>query len=241
MRNNFFLLVVTFVSALALTNTSECVRASETETDVAPMPATKATVAERVVVEARRILVNVKTTAYSHKIKVDEQTGHYELDCSALAALILRAVAPEALKAIAISEKKSRPHALQFYQAFADAPTDNDDGGGHWRQIQRLLDARTGDFIAWRKLEIKAGESTGHVMVIDETPTCEPDGRIRIVVIDSTSRPHANDSRSGGGVGRGTLWFKTDAEGRPVGYYSRPSSDHLNVVPLAIGRIVEQK
>src|SRR6185295_19651719 len=63
--------------------------------DAAPNPG------EAIRSEAQRILNNMKASAYSHKTKVDEASGIYEVDCSGLAVQILKKAAPAALKTVA--------------------------------------------------------------------------------------------------------------------------------------------
>lgn len=193
--------------------------------------------AERVLAEARRILANAKTSQYSHKTKVDEENGSYALDCSGLAVLILKRVAPEQLASVP-KNGKSRPRAVEFHTAFAAAPTDQKGAKG-WRRIEKLMDARPGDFIVWRKEEIKPGDSTGHVVLVNQAPVEDEGGRVRIVVIDSTGSGHADDTRGDGenGVGRGTMWFDVDADGRPVAYRWKSRNGPSHKAPIAVGRV----
>jgi len=205
-------------------------------TPTAPAPATApASLNAQVTAEARRILANVKTTSYQHKTQVDEARGAYALDCSGLVCRILRQVAPRQLAAVAIEEDKSRQRAWEFYETFHQADTKPVPG---WRAIRRLCDALPGDVLARRNKEIVPGESTGHVMIIDALPVEERPGRLRVVVIDSTSRPHANDTRPAGtnGVGRGTIWVDVDADGQPVGMRASAEGKGLRMA-LAIGRV----
>lgn len=196
---------------------------------------------ERIIAEARRILADAKTSEYSHKTKVDEETGSYAFDCSGLALLILKQVAPEQL-ALVRAQGRNRPRAVEFHQAFTAASPDEKQAKG-WQRIDKLLEARPGDIIAWRKEEIIPGDSTGHVMLIDQPPVEEKNGRIRVVVIDSTSSLHADDSRGKGesGIGRGTMWFSVDATGKPTGYRWRARNGALHEAPIAIGRAVPGK
>ena len=216
-------------TAAVLVLASALVRAGEAAVDQAP--------SERVLAEARRILANAKTSQYSHKTKVDEENGSYALDCSGLAVLILKRVAPEQLASLP-KNGKSRPRAVEFHTAFAAAPT-GERGAKGWRRIEKLMDARPGDFIVWRKEEIKPGDSTGHVVLVDQAPVEDEGGRARVVVVDSTGNSHADDSRSDGenGVGRGTMWFDVDAAGRPVAYRWKSRNGPSHKTPIAIGRV----
>jgi hypothetical protein len=189
----------------------------------------------QITAEAHRILANLKTTHYQHKTQVDEDRGDYALDCSGLVCRILRKVAPHQLASIAIEESKSRQRAWEFYEAFTKAATTDVPG---WRAIPHLADAQPGDLLARRNKEILPTESSGHVMVIDSVPVEEQPGRFRVIVIDSTTRPHADDTRPAGtsGVGRGTIWIDTDEHGHPISIRPRPDAKapHMS---LAIGRV----
>ena len=227
---------------LALLGAGMPARAAEPETvppagpAVAP-PDAAAAESSPVHAEARRILAQMKDTRYSHTTRVDEAEGTYELDCSGLATILLKAAAPRSLAAVPHAARRKRPLAFEFHDAFAAAPADETKAAG-WRRVERLADARPGDLIAWRRQEIIPGESTGHVAILDAAPVREDDGQFRVVVIDSTGKPHGDDTRKEGatGVGRGTMWFTVDAAGRPAAFRWRARDGALNRPPLAIGR-----
>ena len=194
--------------------------------------------------EARRILGNVKETAYSHKTIVDEKAGSYRLDCSGLATYILKRIAPAQLRAVPHTPTSSRPRAFEFHDAFVSAPTNAAAFSNGWLRVTRVIDAQPGDLIAWRKVKIIPGESTGHVVIVDESPVREDKGKVRVVIIDATSSPHAQDTRPAGtnGIGRGTMWFVVDEAGRPVGlHWKNPNSKARTPVPIAIGRVMTEQ
>jgi hypothetical protein len=198
-------------------------------------PATS--VSTQVQAAARRILANVRDTRYQHRTLIDEKRGIYKLDCSGLACAILRKVARRQLSEVAIEAGKSRQRAWEFYETFADA---TDQGTPGWRTVGKMLDALPGDLLARRRSGFKKGESTGHVMVIDEIPVLEKPGLVRVVVIDSTSHPHSNDTRLSGtdGVGRGTIWIEIDPQGRPIAWRNLLGAK-ASAAHFAIGRVVD--
>jgi len=220
----------------------------------APAEPAAGTPAGRILAEGRRILANARRTAYSHIARVDESGGRYELDCSALAALILRNAAPEHLEAVRRASGRSRPRAAEF-QSFFEAAPDSPGGREGWRRVPSLAEARPGDFLAWRQ-EL-AEDNTGHIVLLlaapvperqgqePGTPPVAPDGAPgswlwRVAVLDATSAPHAEDSRPAGasGVGRGTMWFRTDSAGRPAAFLWSRAGGQGAAVPIAIGRAV---
>jgi hypothetical protein len=203
-------------------------------------PDAPATPSVRVHAEARRILEEMKDSRYSHTTRVDKDEGSYEVDCSGFVTVVLRAVAPRPLAAVPHVPRRKRPLAFEFHDAFAAAPAE-EKGAKGWRRIERVADARPGDLLAWRREEIQPGEDTGHIVVVDEAPVREDDGQFRVVVIDSTGKPHGDDTRKDGatGVGRGTIWLTVDEAGRPSGFRWRARDGTLVRRPIAIGRAME--
>ncbi|HEX3601951.1 MAG TPA: hypothetical protein VHU84_17490, partial [Lacipirellulaceae bacterium] len=104
-----------------------------------------------------------------------------------------------------------------------------------WVQIVKLEDARPGDVIAWR-LAVPKPNDTGHVVIVDERPVVEGDGIVKVVAIDSTVLPSADITAEKGktGIGRRTMWFTVDKDGRPTGYIrgsrtSKPKTDAISI------------
>jgi hypothetical protein len=192
----------------------------------------------RIITEARHILSVAKESHYQHTTHVDEAAGVYDLDCSGLLCFILKTVAPEHLKVVPAAKRHARPLALQFYEFITAA---GDKGRQGWREITRVQDARPGDVLVWRKAEQVAGKDTGHVMIVDEAPVEDGAGVYRIVVIDSTESPHGSDTRKDGasGVGRGTMWFVADQDGKPVAYHWKLRTGKQHDMQIAIGRAIE--
>lgn len=196
--------------------------------------------------EARRILASIDKTEYKHKTDIDESKGQYYCDCSGFVGYVLnRTVAKDDPKG-PLQDGDIRPVARQFEKAFEAAPTKvpspsplpkGESVVGRWQQIVRLTDARPGDVIAWRHAVAKPG-NTGHVVIVDTKPEKEEGGLVRVVVIDSTTKPQVDDTRAAGtsGIGRGTMWFKVDAEGRPVAYVRGARTAKPVEEPISIGR-----
>jgi hypothetical protein len=85
------------------------------------------------------------------------------------------------------------------------------------------------------------GENTGHIVIVDQTPVREEDGQIRVTLIDSTVTGHADDSRKAGtsGVGRGTMWFTVNEQGRPISYRWKSRTGKAHETPISIGRVID--
>lgn len=188
--------------------------------------------------ETRHVLSAAKESHYQHTTHVDESAGVYDVDCSGLLCYVLKKVAPEHYAAVPCPKRLRRPLALQFYDAFTAG---SEKTARCWQQVRDLQDARPGDILVWRRAEQIPGKDTGHVMILDEPPVEDGANLYRITVIDSTGRPHANDTREGAatGVGRGTLWIVTDPEGRPTAYHWSLKTGKPHPIDIAIGRAVE--
>ena len=91
--------------------------------------------------------------------------------------------------------------------------------------------------IAWRHEVPKPG-NTGHVVIVDQKPVVEPDGLVRMGVIDSTTLPSSDITKEKGksGIGRRTMWFKVDSDGRAVGYVRGSRTSKPKVESISIGR-----
>ena len=128
---------------------------------------------EKIVTKAREILHDCKQTTYDHKTEIDESTGTYNCDCSALVGFILKEVSPDHYKSLLVSAHH-RALAVNFYNTFVGDPTTRP-STGRWQPVPRAMDAEPGDVLAWRKVEMKPGDTTGHVDVINSLPVL-PDG-----------------------------------------------------------------
>jgi hypothetical protein len=189
--------------------------------------------------EAQRILKSIKSTEYKHTTAIDEAKGQYYCDCSGFVGYVLnQTVAKDNPKGGPLGNGKKRPLAMDYEKTFAKAPT-KADGTSGWQKVERVVDARPGDVIAWRHDEPKPG-NTGHVVIVAQVPVVEEDGMVRVVIIDSTTKPHVDDTRKAGtsGIGRCTMWFTVDDEGRPKGTVRGARTAEPKVEPISIGRAV---
>jgi hypothetical protein len=201
----------------------------------AAAPATQP--ASPLVAHAHQILRTMKETLYQHVTDIDPAAGQYNCDCSGLVSYLLKKELPEHYKAVAYPARLKHPRAIEFSKSFAAAPAEPK-ASDLWQHVERVADARPGDLWAWHKDPLPATGSTGHIVLFDSTPKLVSADVYEIVVIDSTTKAHRDDTRKADetGVGRGTMYLQTDAQGRPIGYASRsPQGPFLNT-PMAIGR-----
>lgn len=186
--------------------------------------------------EAMRILTSIHSTKYEHKTDIDEKEGHYYCDCSGFVGYVLnRTVSKDDHKG-PLHNGDRRPVAAEFEQHFEAAPV-KADRSTLWQQVVRLEDARPGDVIAWR-LAVPKPNDTGHVVIVAERPVVENDGIIKVVAIDSTVLPSADLTADKGktGIGRRTMWFTVDKDGRPTGYIRGSRSGKPKTDAISIGR-----
>ena len=64
-------------------------------------------------------------------------------------------------------------------------------------------------------------------------------GLLKILAADFVAGDLRGDGENG--VGRGTMWFDVDAEGKPAGCRWKSHNGPLHEAPIAIGRAVETK
>jgi hypothetical protein len=190
--------------------------------------------------EAVRILESIEKTKYQHRTQIDEEKGEYYCDCSGFVGYVLnRTVGKDGTGAL--GDGRNRPLAMHYEQYFANSPTKRD-REARWQRIERLADARPGDIIAWRHEVPKPG-NTGHVVIVYQRPVLEEDGLVRVVFIDSTSRPMFDDTRPKGtsGIGRATMWFKIDDKDRPVAHIRGARDAEPKTEAISIGRALPVK
>jgi hypothetical protein len=193
--------------------------------------------APAIVTRAHQVLETMKASTYQHPTDIDSVAGRYNCDCSGLVGWLLRQDLPTHYRSIRFAPKAKRPRAFEFYNAFVAAPT-QPAPGQLWQHIPRISDARTGDLLAWKKDPMPAKGSTGHIVLFDSAPKQIAPDVYEVTVIDSTTGSHNSDTRKPGetGVGRGTIYFKIDAEGRPTAYSSRSPEGPFRRYPMAIAR-----
>ena len=200
---------------------------------IAAIAAAAASAQSPVSTEARRILANAYDTRYQHRTEVDEEAGRYWLDCSGLAGYVLRHVDTNALEVVANADREGHPRAYAYHDVFAGAPTNAAEATNGWQRVEKIPELRAGDLVAWRKPELKQGESTGHIVIVDDTPESVTNGCWRVPVIHSTGTVGT------GGVARAFIWFETDAEARPVGFRRRSGTGALVTnQPIAMARLI---
>ncbi|HVT29031.1 MAG TPA: hypothetical protein VHE81_13530 [Lacipirellulaceae bacterium] len=215
--------------------------------------------------EAVRILNSVQITEYRHRTQIDEKRGVYRCDCSGFVGYVLnRTIAKDDGKG-PLHDGRKHPTAMEYEKFFAAVPAveklDVPGGqarfaqraaqkgtvprGSPWQRVVHLMDARPGDVIAWCHDKPRPG-NTGHVVIVDQAPVREPNGLVRVVVIDSTTLPWHDDTgaQHGNGIGRRTMWFTLDKEGRAYGYVRGSRSSKPKVESISVGRalpVVEKR
>jgi hypothetical protein len=75
-------------------------------------------------------------------------------------------------------------------------------------------------------------------VIVDKTPVVEKDGLVRMDVIDSTTLPSADITGEKGktGIGRRTMWFKVDNDGRALSYIRGKRTATPKTEAISIGR-----
>lgn len=189
-----------------------------------------------------KMLAEMTETKYQGLTEIDEESGSLKCDCSGLISYVLRHHFPEAYVSTKGEEApwRKRPMSVTFYETFIAAGEDTS-GDSPWRRVRKMMEVRPGDILSWRKAEMVEGVSSGHTLMIAGLPKEERDDRFRVRVIDSTRKPHANDTRPAGTLGKGSceMGFTVDRAGKLVGFYVDDESGHSTSHKIAIGRIAK--
>jgi hypothetical protein len=196
--------------------------------------------ATRFLDEVRAQLDGMRSTRYQHATDVDPERGAYFYDCSGLIEYSLARSVPDALRVLPTSTKP-RPLAVDIAFHLLRAPTQPDDP---WHPVLTAAELEPGDLIAWVTPRESSSRNTGHVMVVTAPPAPNPARRDEwlVEIVDSTSTPHAGDSRDDGttGLGSGTVGLVVDAAGRPTAYRWRGGeSPKAPRTLVALGRLRE--
>lgn len=186
-------------------------------------------------------LAKMTASRYQHKTEIDEKSGVWNCDCSGLIGHILRRHFPEAYLRVdgPTFTNRIRPLAANFCETFIESGQ-NKHKASSWKQITKINNLLPGDIFAWKSLKIVKGKSTGHVLMIAGTPKLDKNGLYRVRIIDSTTRLHANDSRTKNtpGAGSGDIWLSADKNGNLNGFKnSRLGSLNLKNT-IAAGRLI---
>ena len=192
---------------------------------------------EQVASKAESVVNTLKHTDYQFKEYIVAAEGIYDCDCNGFVGFVLEAVAPKHFKMIPKEDDQFRPRAFKYFEFFTSLTPDSDGG---WHGINRLADAGRGDIVAWRFARVTVGHSTGHVLVLAETPVVDDAGFCSVRVYDSAQMAHFDDTRATGkfptGVGTGFLHFQVDAEGRPIAFRFAPA-DQFESFEIAVARL----
>ncbi|MBX7104719.1 MAG: CHAP domain-containing protein [Gemmataceae bacterium] len=196
--------------------------------------------------EAAKQFKTMKTTRYQHKTEVDQASGSYRYDCVGFVSYALKQAAPQARESAfkALDIKPGRIPTPGKYAAFFAGLAEKPQQG--WQPVSKASELRPGDVVAWER---KTATSNGHAVVIASIPVAGPDDTWVVTVYDSTSSPHADDSRKtderaepvneGGkrsGLGHGVMAFTADPKtGVLTGYRWSPKAK-TDTCPIAAGR-----
>ena len=197
-------------------------------------------------IEAVHEFKTMTSTLYQYQTRVDRAGGNYKYDCVGFVSYALRQAAPQAwdsaFKATGIA--KGRIPSPPRYQAFLASLSEKPQPG--WQAVTKASELRPGDVVAW---EHKTESAVGHAVIIGGIPVSGVDGSWVVAVYDSTSSPHADDSRPNdkraqvlertgrpSGLGRGVMAFVADREsGSLVGLRWSPKGKTV-ITPIAAGR-----
>ncbi len=186
--------------------------------------------------------LNKSTSYYSHTTYMNESTHTRRTDCSGFVGYALNRVQPTAFAKVP-HPNTFKPLASDWYNYLSTRYTSaSTQTTPRWRKLTRAMDLKPGDMVVWLQPAGNTSENTGHIMVVNGYPTAGRSDKAEVIVpvIDSTSAPHANDSRGTNmtGVGSGNIGLKTDSLGKPTAYYWRGGLSYSAIsTPIALGRL----
>jgi hypothetical protein len=224
-----------------LTATSTAVAGAAPDASSSPTaPATPLGRTAAVMERVEKIAQTLKSTAYSHVTRVNESEGSYVFDCSGFVAWVLRRAAMGAHLSVVSRSKDRRPLARDYYWEIART---RPSAGRGWARVERVMDARPGDVVAWLKPPQVRSPHTGHVAFIVEAP--EPsrviEGGYLVRVADASRYYHQDDEREElgrSGFGVGTILIVADPVSQAPTAYGWFGERSAWVLPaqIAIGR-----
>lgn len=198
-------------------------------------PATAATAA--LLASAQAQVNGMRQSDYQHETAVDAAAGRYDYDCSGFIDYTLRQVSPAALAEIPTTASAGRALAQDFEASFSRLGP----GDPHWTRVGTVREIRPGDIVAWLVSPDTQSRDTGHVMIAATVPEPDPtiSGAYRLQIIDSTTSPHADDSRTNGATGLGTGWIglAVDSQSQPTGFYWQAGRKPDEATSIAVGRL----
>jgi hypothetical protein len=193
--------------------------------------------------EHRRQLsyLKVSTSYYDHTTYMNEETGTRRTDCSGWVDYSLIRVLRSAYDLVP-HPNTYKPLADDWYRYLSARPSSEstDTSKARWRRILHAQDLKRGDLVVWLTADGSSSDNTGHVMMVDGTPTRGRTSEWLVPVMDSTTAPHANDTRgtTHTGPGKGTIGLKVDSYGKPVAYYWRGGLSYNAIAtPIVLGRL----
>lgn len=151
----------------------------------------------------------------------NDSTGVYKVDCTGFVNRMIEDANPSGFDEILEARDTTRPAAEDYYHFFRAIPYGST--RDKWTRIEKVASLRPGDVLVWKYTTEQASGSTGHAMIVVDTPV--RDGRwsnvYRVRVADSAKSGHGTDNRgsSGSGVGAGYILLRySSTSGRPYAY-----------------------
>lgn len=192
--------------------------------------------------EAKRQLnfLNRSTSYYSHTTYMNESTGTRRTDCSGFVGYALNRVQPTAYAKVP-HPNTFKPLANDWYNYLSTRYTSaSTQSTPRWRKITSARNLKPGDLVVWLTAPGQVTSNTGHIMVVNGYPRAGRTGEVIIPIIDSTTAPHASDSRGSSmtGIGSGSIGLKVDSTGKPSAYYWRGGLSYNAIsTKIALGRL----
>jgi hypothetical protein len=184
--------------------------------------------------------LNKSTSYYSHTTYMNESTYTRRTDCSGFMGYAINRVQPDAYAKVP-HPNTYKPLADDWYNYLSTRyTTASTQSTPRWRRILKASDLKPGDLVVWLQPDGNTDENTGHLMMVSGYPYQGRTSEWIVPIMDSTTAPHASDSRGTTmtGVGTGKIGLKVNSEGKPYAYYWRGGLSYNAIsTKIALGRL----
>jgi hypothetical protein len=168
---------------------------------------------------------------------LDCTAGTAAIDCSGFVNNVAEAYFPQTYTAL-VELAQGRPTVGTYYRLTAQAKA-----GSPLVPVASMSALVAGDLIMWLYKgaeRVKLG-ATGHMMLVIGQAESVGTNQYRIMVADSASSGHDQDTRTRGqsGLGMGYIYFKTGGDGFPIAYSWEDVRSWKTSSPIQLAHFVD--
>jgi len=175
----------------------------------------------RILAKAMMALRLMSESCHQDYPDIDLEKGVLKFNCSGFISWLIRKDIHAFLEFW--PDTGERPWVIDYCQRIADLEAKP---SPFWLPVKTVWDIVPGDIVAWKRPMAQYERfPSGHIMLAaDKAYPSHRDNEVLLTVIDSTKRPHTDDSREAPrrtGLGFGTVGIGIKEDGTPKSYYWR--------------------